>query len=51
MKGADRVICQAAAVFFLFAMTSARADAQMGGFGAGGSEAMITQMAPMLELM
>jgi len=51
MKGADRVICQAAAVFFLFAMTSAPANAQMGGFGAGGSEAMITQMAPMLELM
>ena len=51
MKGADRGICQAAAVFLLFAMTSAPANAQMGGFGAGGNEAMITQAAPMLELM
>jgi hypothetical protein len=52
MKGADKVICQAAAVFLLFAMTSAPAKAQMGGFGGGGGgEEMMTQMAPMLEMM
>ena len=51
MKGADKVICQAAAVLLLFAMTSAPAKAQMGGFGGGGGEEMMTQMAPMLEMM
>ena len=51
MKGADKTICQAAAVFLLFAMTSAPAKAQMGGFGADGGEEMMTQMAPMLEMM
>jgi hypothetical protein len=38
-------------VFLLFAMTSAPAKAQMGGFSAGGGEEMMTQMAPMLEMM
>jgi hypothetical protein len=47
MRGADKVICQAAAVFLLFAMTSAPAKAQFGG----GGEDMMTQMAPMLEMM
>ena len=52
MKGADKVICQAAAVFLLFAMTSAPAKAQFGfGGGGGGGEDMMTQMAPMLEMM
>jgi hypothetical protein len=55
MKGADKVICQAAAVLLLFAMTSMPAKAQMGGFGVGGGggggEEMMTQMAPMLEMM
>src|SRR5246127_5900528 len=55
MRGADKVICQAAAVFLLFAMTSAPAKAQfggmMGGGGGGGGEDMMTQMAPMLEMM
>jgi len=52
MKGADKVICQAAAVFFLFALTSGPAKAQFGGFGGGGGgEEMMAQMAPMLEMM
>lgn len=50
MKGADKVICQAAVVFFLFALTSVPAKAQF-GFGGGGGEDMMTQMAPMLEMM
>ena len=33
MKGADKVICQAAAVLLLFAFTSAPARAQIGGRG------------------
>src|SRR5215471_13536857 len=55
MKGADKVICQAAAVLLLFAVMSAPAKAQFGGFGGGGGggggEDMMTQMAPMLEMM
>src|SRR6516162_4372169 len=52
MKGADKVICQAAAVFFLFALTSGPAKAQFGGLGGGGGgEEMMAQMAPMLEMM
>jgi len=53
MKGADKVICQAAAVLLLFAVTCAPAKAQLGGFGGGGGggEDMMTQMAPMLEMM
>jgi len=52
MKGADKVICQAAAVFLLFAISSAPAKAQFGfGGGADGGEDMMTQMAPMLEMM
>ena len=53
MKGADKVICQAAAVLLLFAVTSAPANAQMGfgGGGVGAGEDMMTQMAPMLEMM
>ena len=50
MKGADKVICQAAAVFVVFALTSVPAKAQF-GFGSGGGEDMMTQMAPMLEMM
>jgi hypothetical protein len=51
MKGADKVICQAAAVFLLFALASSPAKAQMGFGGGGGGEDMMTQMAPMLEMM
>lgn len=53
MKGADKVICQAAAVLLLFTITSAPAKAQFGfgGGGGGGGEDMMTQMAPMLEMM
>ena len=35
MKGADKLICQAAAVFLLFALGSVPANAQF-GFGGGG---------------
>jgi hypothetical protein len=51
MKGADKVICQAATVLVLFALTSAPAKAQFGFGGGGGGEDMMTQMAPMLEMM
>jgi hypothetical protein len=55
MRGADKVICQAAAVLLLFSLTSMPARAQFtglagGGTGAGGQD-MMTQMAPMLEMM
>lgn len=54
MRGADKVICQAAAVLLLFSMTSVPANAQFAGFGGGGGAGggdMMTQMAPMLEMM
>ena len=53
MRGADKVICQAAAMLLLFSVTSAPANAQFAGFGGGGAggEDMMTQMAPMLEMM
>jgi len=50
MKGADKLICQTAAVLLLLALTSAPASAQF-GFGGGGGQDMMTQMAPMLEMM
>src|SRR4051812_10178376 len=51
MRGADKVICQAAAVLLLFSVASTPAKAQfLGGGGAGGGD-MMTQMAPMLEMM
>jgi len=49
MTGADKVVCQAATLLLLFTLTSAPAKAQFGGFGGGGD--MMTQMAPMLEMM
>jgi hypothetical protein len=49
MTGADKVVCQAAALLLLFTLTSAPAKAQLAGFGGGGD--MMTQMAPMLEMM
>ena len=47
MTGADKVVCQAATLLLLFALTTMPAKAQFGG--AGGD--MMTQMAPMLEMM
>jgi hypothetical protein len=51
MTGADKVVCQAAAFLLLFTLTSAPARAQLAGFGGGGGGDMMTQMAPMLEMM
>jgi len=52
MTGADKVVCQAATLLLLFTLTAAPAKAQFAGFGSGGgSEDMMTQMAPMLEMM
>ena len=50
MRGADKVICQAAAVLLLFSVASSPAQAQFLGSAAGGED-MMTQMAPMLEMM
>ena len=53
MRGADKVICQAAVVLLLFSITNTPARAQFAGFsgGAAGGQDMMTQMAPMLEMM
>ena len=50
MTGADKVVCQAATLLLLFTLTSMPAKAQFGGFGGGGGEDMMTQMAPMLGI-
>jgi hypothetical protein len=50
MTGADKVICQVAALLLLFTLTSIPAKAQFAGGGGGGQD-MMTQMAPMLEMM
>ena len=50
MRGATKLICQAAAVLLLFSVASTPAKAQFLGGGAGGED-MMTQMAPMLEMM
>ena len=50
MTGADKIVCQAATLLLLFTLTSMPAKAQFAGFG-GGGEDMMTQMAPMLEMM
>jgi hypothetical protein len=50
MTGADKIVCQAATLLLLFTLTSMPAKAQFTGFG-GGGEDMMTQMAPMLEMM
>src|SRR6201987_2345018 len=49
MKG--KIICTAAALFLSLAVSSAPANAQFGFGGGGGGEDMMTQMAPMLEMM
>jgi hypothetical protein len=51
MTGADKVVCQAAVVLLLFTLTSVPAKAQFAGLGGGGGGDMMTQMAPMLEMM
>jgi hypothetical protein len=50
MTGADKVVCRAAALLLLLTLASTPAKAQLAGFG-GGSGDMMTQMAPMLEMM
>jgi hypothetical protein len=49
MTGADKIVCQAATLLVLFALTLTPAKAQFGG--GGGGQDMMTQMAPMLEMM
>jgi hypothetical protein len=49
MNGAEKTACRVAVLLLLFALTSVPAKAQFGG-GAGGGD-MMTQMAPMLEMM
>jgi hypothetical protein len=56
MKCADKLVCLVAAVLLSFALTCAPANAQFGlggggGGGGGGGEDMMTQMAPMLDMM
>jgi hypothetical protein len=56
MTGADKVVCQAATLLLLFTLTTMPAKAQFpglggGGGGGGGGDDMMTQMAPMLEMM
>ena len=52
MTGADKGVCQAATLRLRFALSSTPAKAQFAGFGGGaGGEDMMTQMAPMLEMM
>jgi hypothetical protein len=52
MTGADKVVCQAAMLLLLFTLTTMPAKAQFAGLGGGGGgDDMMTQMAPMLEMM
>ena len=49
MTGADKIVCQAAAtLLLLLTLTATPAKAQFAG---GGGQDMMTQMAPMLEMM
>ena len=49
MTGTDKIVCQAATLLLLFTLTAMPAKAQFGG--GGGGQDMMTQMAPMLEMM
>jgi hypothetical protein len=50
MTRADRLACWAATLLLLFTLSTVPAKAQFGGGGGGGGD-MMTQMAPMLEMM
>ena len=51
MTGADKLACQAATLLLLFTLTCVPAKAQFAGLGGGDGGGMMTQMAPMLEMM
>ena len=52
MIEARKVVCGAAALLLVLTLASAPAKAQLAGFGGGGGGGdMMTQMAPMLEMM
>jgi hypothetical protein len=51
MTGADKVVCQAAALLLQFTLTTMPAKAQFAGLGGTSGGDMMTQMAPMLEMM
>ena len=53
MTGTDKIVCQVATLLLLFTLTLTPAKAQFAGFGGGGGggQDMMTQMAPMLEMM
>ena len=50
MTGAHRLACQIATLLLLLTVTTFPAKAQFGGSGGGGGD-MMTQMAPMLEML
>jgi hypothetical protein len=51
MKRADKLTCSAAVLLMLLAPSASPANAQSTGFMGAGGEAMMTQMAPLLEMM
>jgi hypothetical protein len=51
MTQADRLACWAATLLLLFTLSTVPAKAQFGGGAGGGGEDMMTQMAPMLNMM
>ena len=53
MTGADKLICAFATLLVALTLTAAPAKAQFGGPGSGGAggQDMMTQMAPMLNMM
>jgi hypothetical protein len=52
MTGTDKIVCQAATLLLLFTLSLTPAKAQFAGLGGGGGgQDMMTQMAPMLEMM
>ena len=50
MTGVHKLACQIATLLLLLTVTTFPAKAQFGGSGGGGGD-MMTQMAPMLEMM